>query len=164
MSGDCKRRIKASSVGGRAHISTLQVLDDADWEEAARAVVFAANMHSGQVCKATTRLIVQRGVSEKVIASIVELTKKLKAGDNYNDPTAQLSALFTEDHAESVVEIIEEAVAGGAKVLVGDVNRDHAIVQPHMLMDVTPGMRLWDREVFAPGTIKSATLVPRADN
>ena len=108
-------------------------------------------MHTGQVCISTSRLIVQRSVSEQVISAVVETMRKFKAGDPVNDPDAKLTALFSEEHAERVVNTISDAVEGGAKVLLGDVKRDGAVVQPHVLTGVKPGMQLWEKETFGPG-------------
>ena len=63
-----------------------------------------------------------------------------------------MGALFTEKHARGVVDAITDAVNKGAKIVLGDGNRDGAVVQPHVVLDVEPGMTLWDRETFAPGT------------
>ncbi len=100
----------------------------------------------------TERLIVQRAVSEQLIKEVTQLVKGLKAGDPRTDSTAQLSALFTENAAKSVISMMSEAVAEGAQVILGDLQRQGAIVQPHLLTGVTPGMRLWKRESFGPGT------------
>ena len=112
-------------------------------------------MHSGQTCCSTTRLIVQRGVSEQVIPAVIKMMGQFKAGDTLNDPEAKLSPLFSEQHAERVVSAIAGAVKGGAKVLLGDVKRDGTVVQPHVLTNVKPGMDLWDKETFGPGMSSS---------
>ncbi|PSR82610.1 hypothetical protein PHLCEN_2v6043 [Hermanssonia centrifuga] len=134
-------------LGGKA---AAVVLDDADIAQAARAVVSSGMYHSGQLCMSTERLIVQRAVSEQLIEEVTQLVKGLKAGDPRTDSTAQLSALFTENAAKGVISMMSEAVAEGAQVILGDLQRQGAIVQPHLLTGVTPGMRLWQRESFGP--------------
>ena len=111
-------------------------------------------MHSGQVCISTSRLIVQRSISEKLISAVVNIMRGFRAGDYSYDPKVKLAALYSENHAKGVVDVIAEAVSIGAKVALGDGRRDGAVVQPHVLLDVRPGMRLWDRETFAPGTTR----------
>ncbi|THH32023.1 hypothetical protein EUX98_g2168 [Antrodiella citrinella] len=133
-------------LGGKAPVL---VLDDADIEQAARAIVYSAVMHSGQICMSTERVIVQRKASETLIPAITQLMSSLKAGDARSNP-AHLSALFTEASAANVIAMIDEAVADGATVMVGDQKRAGAVVQPHVLMNVKPGMRMWDKESFGP--------------
>ncbi|KAK7687896.1 hypothetical protein QCA50_009115 [Cerrena zonata] len=134
-------------LGGK---SPVLVLDDADLEDAARAIVSNALFHSGQICMSTERVIVQRGASEKLISLIKQNISTLKAGNYADYPKVQLSALFTAASAENVVGMIREAQAEGAEVLVGDVKNEGAIVQPHVITCVKPGMRLWERESFGP--------------
>ena len=129
------------------------MLDDADIDNAAKAVAFCAIMHSGQICISTSRLIVQRGVSEKVIHAVVDIMRKFKAGDSHNDPEAKLSALFSEEHAIRVINTLTDAINGGAKLLLGDLRREGPVVQPHVLTEVKPGMTLWDKETFGPGEL-----------
>jgi len=50
-----------------------QVLNDADIEEASKAIVFGAMMNSGQVCMSTERVIVQREASEVLISTVSAL-------------------------------------------------------------------------------------------
>ncbi|CAL1715140.1 unnamed protein product [Somion occarium] len=134
-------------LGGKAPVV---VLDDADMEKAARAIASSTVLHSGQLCMSTERVIIQRQISTILIPALIKLLSSVKAGDPLTDREAKLSALFTEDSARNVISMIEEANAAGATVLLGDVKRDGAVVQPHILNGVKPGMRLWDKECFGP--------------
>jgi len=134
-------------LGGKAPVV---VLDDANIHEAAKAIIHAALMHSGQICMSTERVIVQRGAFEKLRDQLCELVRTLKAGDAHTDSSFKLGALFTESSAQNVQSMIQEAKDAGANVLVGDLARNGAVIQPHIVTDVKPGMRLWDRESFGP--------------
>ncbi|KAJ7698589.1 Aldehyde/histidinol dehydrogenase [Mycena rosella] len=135
-------------LGGKA---PAVVLDDASIPDAANAIVFGAMLHSGQICMSTERVIVQRGAAEALIAQIKSLAASLTAGDLKTDPkSAKLGPLFTEASAENVVSMIAEAKAAGAEVLLGDLARQGAVVKPHLVKGVKPGMRLWERESFGP--------------
>jgi acyl-CoA reductase-like NAD-dependent aldehyde dehydrogenase len=101
----------------------------------------------------TERVIVQQGVSAALLANVRDLTKGLKAGDPTRDPTATLSALFTEALAENILSMVREALEAGAELLLGDVRREGAVVQPHLITGVKPGTRLWDKESFGPGEL-----------
>ncbi|KAJ7042783.1 Aldehyde/histidinol dehydrogenase [Mycena alexandri] len=136
-------------LGGKA---PAVVLDDASIPDAANAIVFGAMLHSGQICMSTERVIVQRKAAEPLIAQIKSLTASLTAADMQGESSknAKLGPLFTEGSAENVIAMLTEAQAAGAELLLGDLGRQGAVVQPHLVKDVKPGMRLWDRESFGP--------------
>ncbi|KAJ7484216.1 Aldehyde/histidinol dehydrogenase [Mycena latifolia] len=132
-------------LGGKA---PAVVLNDASIPDAANAIVFGGMIHSGQVCMSTERVIVQRGAAEALIAHIKSLAASLTVG---SDPhSTMLGPLFTEASAENVVSMITEAQSAGAEVVLGDLAREGAVVRPHLVMGVKPGMRLWERETFGP--------------
>lgn len=98
---------------------------------------------------ATSRVIVQSGIAGNLISAIKNIIQPYKAGDVQS--SADMGALFSEGSANNAVAMIKEAQADGAEVILGDVNRNGAVIQPHLVKNVAPGMRLWDREVFGPG-------------
>lgn len=100
----------------------------------------------------TERVIIQRGVYQAIISAVTAYCQKLKAGDPTTDSTAKLSALFSEGSAENVLNMVREAKEAGAELLLGDLKRQGSVVQPHLLTSVKPGMRVWDKETFGPGT------------
>ncbi|KXN85580.1 Salicylaldehyde dehydrogenase [Leucoagaricus sp. SymC.cos] len=134
-------------LGGKA--PTI-VLEDADLKEAARAIAYGAMANSGQVCMSTERVIVHESVAESLVASIKEIVATLKAGDTSTDPSCQLGPLFSERSAERIVGVLKNSQDAGAQVLLGDLTRDKAVLQPHILTGVKPGMSLWDEESFGP--------------
>lgn len=134
-----------------------KVLDDADIDAAARCIAQGAMLHSGQICMSTERVIVMRPVAEAFKSNLSAIVSKLKAGDPFSDPSVRLSALFSEGSAENVVNMIKEAKDDGARVILGDLSRKGALVQPHIVGGVKPGMRLWDRESFGPGNVCTFT-------
>ena len=99
----------------------------------------------------TERVIIQRGAADAFVQELSALFKQIKAGDFQNDPSAMLGALFTEVSAENVIRLLTDAVRKGARIVVGDMQRQGTVVQPHIIMDVKPGMEIWDRETFGPG-------------
>ncbi|KAI0070610.1 aldehyde dehydrogenase [Panus rudis PR-1116 ss-1] len=146
-------------LGGKA---PSIVLNDAALDVAARGIIAGAFGHSGQTCVATERVIVQRQVSSQLIQNIVDIAKRLKSGDVFKpNPDAQLGPQFSEASAENIIGMVKEAVDGGAKLLVGDLKREGAFVQPHVVLDAKPGTRLWDRETFGP--VLTITVVDTID-
>ncbi|KAF8699475.1 hypothetical protein AX14_000920 [Amanita brunnescens Koide BX004] len=133
-------------LGGK---SPTVVLNDADIGEAAKAIAFGALAFSGQVCMSTERVIVQSGVAQPLLERVRELFETIKAGDP-SDPSVGISALFSDASAENVLGMIRDAQAQGGQVYSGDLQRQGSLVQPHIVTDVKPGMRLWQRESFGP--------------
>ena len=94
-----------------------------------------------------------RPVADAFKLALTSIVSKLKAGNPFDstDKAVRLSALFNEGSAENVINMIKEAKSDGAELLLGDLNRQGAVVQPHLVWGVKPGMRLWDKESFGPG-------------
>ncbi|KAI0919057.1 hypothetical protein AcW1_003468 [Taiwanofungus camphoratus] len=130
-------------LGGKAPVL---VLEDSDIAHAARAITSSALVHSGQICMSTERVIVQRKVAPALTSALTMHFSKMKAGG----PEKTLSALFTQTSAENLVSMLNEAIQLGAKLLLGDGKNEGAVVQPHIVTGVKPGMRLWERESFGP--------------
>nr|BAV14023.1 aldehyde dehydrogenase [Pholiota microspora] len=134
-------------LGGKA---PAIVLNDANIEDAAKGVMFGALANSGQICMSTERVIVQSGIAGDFIHRIKTLCETVKVGDTTTDRSALIGALFTESLAENIVGMIREAQSVGAEVLLGDMDRKKSVLVPHLIRNVKPGMRLWDRESFGP--------------
>ena len=99
----------------------------------------------------TERVIVQRGAEDALTKELIVAFKQVKIGDLHTDPTAILGSMLAHTSADNVIKMMQDAVAGGAEVVVGDMHRREGIVQPHILRGVKPGMSLWDKESFGPG-------------
>ena len=93
------------------------------------------------------RVIVQRGISNALIAALTTLAGKIHAG---TQSTAQIAPLFSQASAKNIISLVTDAHARGADVLLGDLSHDGAVVQPHILLGVEPGWPLWERETFGP--------------
>jgi acyl-CoA reductase-like NAD-dependent aldehyde dehydrogenase len=107
----------------------------------------------------TERVIVQSAVADRLLNEIQGIVQDLRPGDVVNDSSASLGALFTESSAENVVGMIKDAVKDGATVFLGDVTRQSSMVAPHLVKNVKPGMRLWDRETFGPGAFSPYAFI-----
>ncbi|KAF7437589.1 hypothetical protein PC9H_004431 [Pleurotus ostreatus] len=139
-------------LGGKAPVI---VLSDANINEAARSIVFGAMAHSGQVCMSSERVIVHQDVAEELLGEVKRLCEGIKAGDpsRSSDRQVKLGALFSEASARNIVSMMQEAVDGGARLVLGDLKHESSVVQPHLLADVNVGMRIWREESFGPVTV-----------
>ncbi|NQW74118.1 MAG: aldehyde dehydrogenase family protein [Candidatus Planktophila sp.] len=112
----------ALELGGKnPHI----IFADADLDAAIDNAVTAAFLHSGQVCSAGTRLIVERSVHDRVVTEIVHRAGKIKLGGP-NDESAETGPLISKSHLANVSTYVEKAIAEGATLLIGGERSDKA--------------------------------------
>ena len=105
----------ALELGGKnPHI----IFADADLDMAIDNAVTAAFLHSGQVCSAGTRLIVERSIHDRVVNEIVRRAAKIRLGGP-DDELAEAGPLISAAHLRNVSEYVEKGVAEGATLLVG---------------------------------------------
>jgi len=132
-------------LGGKA---PLLVLDDADLDAAAAAANFGAFANQGQICMSTERVIVDRKVADSFVEKLAAKAKTLRAVDPRRQD-AVLGALVSNEAAARVKSLVDDAIEKGARIVVGD-KPEGALMQPTLLDDVTPAMRLYSEESFGP--------------
>lgn len=124
------------------------VFPDADLEAAAAGMVKGGFAFAGQACISVQRIYVHEAVFGKFLDQFVPLVKNLQVGDPSLD-TTDVGPLITEEAAIRTESWIQEAVSQGAKVLAGG-QRQGALLQPTVLVDVQPSMKVVCQEVFGP--------------
>ncbi len=129
--------------------SAVILEEDADLDEAVPRCVTGSFAHSGQVCISIQRIFVHRSVREPFLERFAEATRKLTIGHPL-DPSADITSLITPQDAERIESWIAEAVQAGARLLVGGARRGRATVEPAILTDVPPHVRLSCKEAFGP--------------
>lgn len=83
-----------------------------------------------------------------MVEKIAERMRKLTAGDESDGH--QLPCLFRESSAKAVLELFEEAVKDGGKLVVGDLKRNGTIIQPHLIDRVKATSKAFIEESFGP--------------
>jgi succinate-semialdehyde dehydrogenase / glutarate-semialdehyde dehydrogenase len=124
------------------------VLADADIKKAAETGVRARMMNAGQSCIAAKRFIVDKTISDRFIESFIFEMNKIKAGDPSKDDI-NLGPLASLQQAEEVEKQVNNSVKMGARLLAGGI-RQKSFFSPALLVDVRPGMPVFDEEVFGP--------------
>src|ERR1700691_2655055 len=124
------------------------VLEDADIEEAATLAASGSYKNSGQRCTAVKRMLVQESVADRFIELLVERTRAVRYGDPF-DPTMDMGTVIDEPAARGFEVVVNEAVAAGARLLIGNVRRG-ALYSPTVLDRVTPNMTVVRQETFGP--------------
>ncbi len=129
--------------------STLVVHSDwTDLDDAALRTAHSAFSCAGQSCVSTQRVFVERSVFQTFLWKVVDIAAKLVAGDPANE-ASDLGPLIRLNEAERVESWVKEAVAGGAKLVVGG-ERKGSTVTPAILTATAPGMKLHDEEILGP--------------
>lgn len=94
------------------------VFADADFDAAVDMAATAVFLDSGQVCSAGARLIVEESIHDRFVAELVRRAGLIKLGGPF-DPDAETGPLISAKHREKVESYVHDAVAEGAKLLVG---------------------------------------------
>ena len=117
-----------------------------DW--AASRIAAFSNYQGGQSCISVQRVVADRAVHDRLLAKLVDAVAAQRTGDPA-DPATDVGPLITEAAARRVEAWVEEAVAGGAKVLTGG-QRDGAAYAPTVLVDAPKDSKVVREEVFGP--------------
>ncbi len=124
------------------------VMEDADLDEASTLAVQGSYKNSGQRCTAVKRILVHQKVAERFVELLVEKTKAVRYGDPF-DPKVDMGTVIDEAAARRFEAVVNEAIADGAKLLVGNVRRG-ALYSPTVLDHVRPHMTVVHEETFGP--------------
>ena len=124
------------------------VCEDADLPHAASRCASSAFRRAGQACTSVQRLFVQRTVLPRFLELFIEATRHLPVGDP-RDPQTAVGPMISEAEAKRAQSWVEEAVASGARVVLGGVRRG-PVLEPTILVDTRPEMRVVCQEIFAP--------------
>jgi gamma-glutamyl-gamma-aminobutyraldehyde dehydrogenase len=133
--------------------SAVVVLDDVrDLDSVADGVCGGIFTNAGQVCSATSRLVVQRGVADELVQRVVARAGEIVVGDPL-DPATQMGPLVSERQAQRVLALMERG-AGEATETFGGGVVDGAptgcFVRPQVLVGVSPDAAIARTEVFGP--------------
>ncbi|KAJ4357528.1 mitochondrial aldehyde dehydrogenase [Didymosphaeria variabile] len=145
-------------TGGK---SPLLVFDDADLDQAVKWSHVGIMYNQGQVCTATSRILVQEGIYDKFVESFKEYVSKASVvGDPFKDDTFQ-GPQVTKTQYEKVLSYIEAGKSDGAKLVAGgeafkDVGGKGFFIAPTIFADVKDDMRIYREEVFGPFVVISS--------
>lgn len=135
-------------LGGKsAHV----VFGDADLEAAVDSVMAGIWTNAGQVCVAGSRLLIERSAHDEVVRMLVERTRKLSIGHGL-DAGSEVGPIISGAQQEKILGFIDAARGEGTVVALGGnaIDRPGHFVEPTVLVDVTPGSRVEQEEIFGP--------------
>ena len=126
----------------------LIVLDDADLDLAVTLAAEGSYRNSGQRCTAVKRILVHRRIAEEFTLRLVEKTREYVCGDPMDGAT-RVGTVIDEQSAIYLETVVREAVAAGAKVLIGG-GRKGALLHPAVIANVPRDCRMVVCESFGP--------------
>jgi len=128
--------------------SPIIVMPDADLDKVAVAVAATGYANAGQVCISTQRVLTAGKVYGDFLDALKPRVAALTTGNQLDEKT-KVGPMVREKDAIRVEEWVKEAVATGARVVVGGQRRG-AIYAPTVIADVKPEMRISCDELFGP--------------
>jgi acyl-CoA reductase-like NAD-dependent aldehyde dehydrogenase len=136
-------------LGGK---DPMIVCADADIERAANAAAFYSMNNAGQVCISVERAYVEAPVYDEFVRRVADNVRALHQGQPAGAGTVDVGALTFPPQIEIVSEHVRDAVAKGAKVLVGGRARPGPgmFYEPTVLVDVDHTMKIMREETFGP--------------
>ncbi|MHB8636242.1 MAG: aldehyde dehydrogenase family protein [Fimbriimonadaceae bacterium] len=124
------------------------VCPDAEVEWAVERMTAGAFAYAGQICISLQHALVHATVYDEVVDRLTASTRACPAGDPAARETV-CGPLISAAATDRIVSSIDEAVAGGAKILAGGVRTDN-VISPCLISGVPQGARLMTAEVFGP--------------
>jgi phenylacetaldehyde dehydrogenase len=127
------------------------VFADADLETAIPGSAQAIFYNQGECCTAGSRLFVQRSIFDKVIEGVAQETKKFRVGPGI-DTSSNQGPLVSQEQLDRVCGYLEAGAKEGAKAVVGGkkILGNGYFVEPTVLVDVKPEMKVVREEIFGP--------------
>jgi len=131
------------------------VFADSDREAALDYALTAVFLHSGQVCSAGARLVIEESIHDEFVAELVERARGIRLGGPFDDE-AEAGPLTSAAHRDKVEAYVAAGIAEGAQLLLGGKRPDDPELQdgyyylPTVLDGCTPGMTVTREESFGP--------------
>lgn len=155
IQGQAPHKHVTLELGGNAAAVVLaDYASDADLDWAAARIATFSNYQAGQSCISVQRVYADRSVYDRLAAKVVDAVARQGVGDPA-DPSTDVGPMISEAAAQRVGQWVEEAVAAGAKVLVGG-TREGATYAPTVLADVPRDAKVVCEEVFGPVLVLQA--------
>jgi acyl-CoA reductase-like NAD-dependent aldehyde dehydrogenase len=144
----CAERLKGSvlELGGK---DPMLVLGDANLEHAVAGCLWGGFANAGQTCSGIERVYVERRIARPFIDGVVEGAQRLRVGDPMSWDT-EVGPMVSDEQLAIVGELVDDAVANGAKLECGGPTGEGRYYAPAVLTGVTHEMRIMREEIFGP--------------
>jgi succinate-semialdehyde dehydrogenase / glutarate-semialdehyde dehydrogenase len=135
-------------LGGNA---PFIVFEDADLDAAVDGAIIAKMRNIGEACTAANRFHVHESLADEFARRLAERMATMKVGRG-TEPDVDVGPLIDEAQRSKVTELVGDAVARGAKVLLGGERADGRgyFFEPTVLAGVPEDARALSEEIFGP--------------
>ena len=143
-------------LGGK---SSIICFDDCDIDSAVGDIIAGIFSNKGEICSATSRLLVQKSIYQTLVDKLVEKTNKIVTGDSLFDKSVSHGAQVCKVQYEKVLNYINIGKKEGATVLTGGGRSENIkakdttkgfFIAPTIFANVTEDMTVWKEEIFGP--------------
>jgi betaine-aldehyde dehydrogenase len=139
-------------LGGK---TPMVIFEDADLDAVVPKVTAGLTVFAGQFCMTGSRVVVQRGIADRLRSALAEQLEKIRVGPA-SDPENEMGPLIDKPNVDRVNKLVDDAIAGGAKVIVrGGPATDGALAKgafyrPTFLEVEDSSLPIVQQEVFGP--------------
>ncbi len=138
-------------LGGK---SAAIVHDDADLEAFENDVRWGIYFNAGQVCSAMSRVIVHESVHDELVERMVGVARSLTVAPGIDQPEfgPTMGAMVSESQRDRAADMVLASQGEGAEIATGGrrMNIPGAFLEPTIVTNVTPDMKIANEEVFGP--------------
>lgn len=137
-------------LGGKAPAIVSQ---HADIDLTVNALVTSRLANNGQACTNAERVYVHSSVAEELTDKLAAAFKEKKLGNPREDKDVEVGPLINKDRLNTVADMVDEAVADGAKAVTGGKKADMEkgfFYEPTILTNVTHDSKIMRDEIFGP--------------
>ena len=150
LMAECAGTVKRTSMelGGNA---PFIVFEDADIDAAVQGALISKFRNAGQTCVCSNRFFIQEQVYDQFVNKFAAAVEKLKLGNGV-EQGVNLGPLIDQKAVKTVCEFIDDAVTKGATIRAGGGPSElgDCFVEPTLLTEVNPSMRVFSEEIFGP--------------
>jgi acyl-CoA reductase-like NAD-dependent aldehyde dehydrogenase len=127
------------------------VFPDADLDEAVAGSGLAIFYNSGECCTAGSRLYVHKKVFDNVVQGVADYAEKIRVGSPL-DAETEMGPVVSERHMQTIQSYLDIGQSEGARALTGGsrIDRTGYFMEPTVLVDTKPDMRVVREEIFGP--------------
>lgn len=135
-------------LGGK---SPLLIMEDADLEAAVEWAVFGSFFNQGEVCVASSRILVHESMYEAFTEKLLQKLETLHIGDPLNEET-EMGPVISEGHRSKIEQFIEIGKQEGATLKFGGnrLGEKGCYLSPAVFTDVQQNMQIVQEEIFGP--------------
>jgi aldehyde dehydrogenase (NAD+) len=137
------------------------IFDDADLKNAIKWAHYGTMGNMGQVCTATSRMFIHESIYDKFLEAFVAYVQRISVVGDPFDEASWHGPQVSKEHYAKILEYTQSALDEGGKIISGGrmaPNRPGGkgyYIEPTVVVDVTPSMKVCREEIFGPFAVVS---------